>query len=193
MKSIAVFCGSSNGFDQSYLEASYKLGQVLAKAQIEIVYGGAKVGLMGAVANGALDADGRVIGIIPHFLGGKEIAHPNLSELLKTNTMHERKMQMSEMVDGVITLPGGFGTMDELFEMLTWGQLGLHQKPIGILNINAFYDPLLEMISKMVKAGFLKEINEQMILVSDNVEDLLTEMRNYVAPEVPKWIKRDQV
>ncbi|MBI3520901.1 MAG: TIGR00730 family Rossman fold protein [Bacteroidetes bacterium] len=193
MKRLTVFCGSSAGTDPIvYLQATL-LGQTLAKNNIELVYGGAKVGLMGAVADGALSAGGKAIGVLPHFLRSKEIAHEHLTELILVDSMHERKTKMHELCDGVIALPGGFGTFEELFEMLTWAQLGLHQKPIGLLNCNGFYDPLVAMIQSMVDKGFLKQVNQDMLLVSNTIDDLLYKMKHYVAPTVGKWIKEENV
>ncbi|WP_426062580.1 TIGR00730 family Rossman fold protein [Flavobacterium sp. DSP2-3-1] len=190
MKRITVFCGSSFGNEKNHEVQAILLGQVMAKKNIDLVYGGAKVGLMGAVADGVLSENGKVFGVLPRFLMSKEVAHDNLTELIIVESMHERKTRMNELSDGVIALPGGFGTLEEFFEMLTWGQLGLHKKPIGILNVDGFYDLLLQFIQKMVDSGFLKEINQKMILVSDNAEDLLSKMENYTAPEVGKWIKK---
>jgi uncharacterized protein (TIGR00730 family) len=191
MKRVTVFCGSSIGTDDSYKTQATLLGQTLAKHNIELVYGGANVGLMGAVADGVLSKGGKVIGVLPKFLKTKEIAHENLTELILVDTMHERKTTMHELCDGVIALPGGFGTLEEFFEMLTWGQLGLHQKPIAILNIEGFYDLLNEFVQTMVDKGFLKELNQQMLLVSDNIEELLEKMENYKAPTVGKWITKE--
>lgn len=193
MKRITVFCGSSFGTDEIFTTQATLLGETLAKREIELVYGGANVGLMGAVADGVLNHKGKVIGVLPHFLQSKEIAHKNLSELILVETMHERKTKMNELCDGVIALPGGFGTLEELFEMLTWAQLGLHTKPIAILNINNFYDPLLEMLKTMVEKGLLKDINRKMLLVSDNIDNLLQQMENYIAPTVGKWITTDKI
>ncbi len=193
MKRIAVFCGSGLGTDKIFEKQAYILGQTLAKQNIELVYGGAKIGLMGAVANGALSENGKVIGVIPHFLKGKEIVHENLTELILVETMHERKIKMDELSDGVIALPGGFGTMEEFFEMLTWAQLGLHKKPVAILNTDGFYDNLKFLIQIMVNKGFLKEVNQKMLLISDNIDELLKQMNNYVAPLVEKWINNDRV
>lgn len=191
MKRVTVFCGSSIGTDDSYKTQATLLGQTLAKHNIELVYGGANVGLMGAVADGVLSKGGKVIGVLPKFLKTKEIAHENLTELILVDTMHERKTTMHELCDGVIALPGGFGTLEEFFEMLTWGQLGLHQKPIAILNIEGFYDLLNEFVQTMVDKGFLKELNQQMLLVSDNIEEILEKMENYKAPTVGKWITKE--
>ncbi len=192
MKRITVFCGSSAGTERIYEQQAYALGKTLAQLNIGLVYGGAKVGLMGAVANGVLEHRGEAIGVLPHFLSSKEIAHEGLSELILVDTMHERKTKMHELCDGVITLPGGFGTMEELFEMLTWAQLGLHQKPIGILNVNGFYDELMALIQTMVDKGFLKPVNQRMLLIDDTIGGLLEKMQSYVAPEVAKWIKKEE-
>ncbi|ASZ10672.1 TIGR00730 family Rossman fold protein [Chitinophaga pendula] len=192
MKSITVFCGSSSGNDRIYEEQAYLLGKTLATQNIIVVYGGARVGLMGAVANGALEAGGKVIGVLPHFLGSKEIAHTGLTQLIMVDTMHERKTKMHELSDGVIALPGGFGTMEEFFEMLTWAQLGLHKYPVALLNINGFYDGLLQLTDNMTQAGLLKPINRDMMLSADNIPVLLALMEAYKAPNVPKWISSEE-
>ncbi|HEY1164083.1 MAG TPA: TIGR00730 family Rossman fold protein [Chitinophaga sp.] len=192
MKSITVFCGSSFGNDNIFESQAKALGQALAKKGIHLVYGGAKVGLMGAVADGALAAGGKVYGVLPNFLRTKEIGHEGLTELILVESMHERKTKMHGLCDGVIALPGGFGTMEELFEMLTWAQLGLHKKPIGLLNVDGFYEPLITLADSMVARGFLKTTYRQMLLVSDNIDDLLNQMNNYVAPAVGKWIEKDK-
>lgn len=192
MKRITVFCGSSFGTEEIYKEQATLLGKTLAKQNIELVYGGANVGLMGAVADGVLNAGGKAIGVLPNFLRSKEIAHLGLTELILVESMHERKAKMNDLCDGVITLPGGFGTMEELFEMLTWAQLGLHKKPIAVLNINGFYDALIALTEVMVEKGLLKDVNQKMLLVSDNIDDLLDQMRNYVPPTVGKWIDKDK-
>ncbi|WP_228400744.1 LOG family protein [Chryseobacterium taeanense] len=193
MKSITIFCGSSFGSEDIYKKQATLLGQTLAKNHIQLVYGGADVGLMRAVADGALQAGGKVIGVLPYFLQSKEIAHKQLTELILVETMHERKTKMNELCDGVIVLPGGYGTLEEFFEMITWAQLGLHQKPIGILNIDGFYDDLIKLVQTMVSKGFLKQINRDMLLISDNIEELLEMMKNYEAPKVGKWISKDEV
>ncbi|SFD23714.1 hypothetical protein SAMN05518672_1011192 [Chitinophaga sp. CF118] len=193
MKRVTVFCGSSFGTDAIYEKQAALLGKALAIQKIDLVYGGAKVGLMGAVADGALNAGGKVYGVIPGFLKGKELAHESLTELIVVETMHERKKKMDELSDGVIALPGGFGTLEELFEMLTWAQLGLHKKPIAILNVDGFYDELISLLQTMVNKGFLKEVNQKMVLISDNVEDLLDQMNKYHAPTVGKWIDKEKV
>ncbi len=193
MKSIVVFCGSSEGTDFQVLVSAVKLGATLAEGNITLVYGAAKIGVMGKVAQGALDKGGKVIGVIPDFLMLKEVYHPGLTQLIITENMHERKLKMHELSDGIITLPGGYGTLEELFEMITWAQLGLHQKPIGILNTNGFYDDLLAMLRKMVTQGFLKKENYEMLLVDETVEGLLKKMKEYKPLPLPKWIQKDQV
>lgn len=193
MNRITVFCGSSFGIEEIYKEQATLLGQTLVKQNIELVYGGANVGLMGAVADGVLNAGGKAIGVLPNFLRSKEIAHQGLTELILVESMHERKTKMNDLCDGVIALPGGFGTLEELFEMLTWAQLGLHKKPIAILNINGFYDSLIELTETMVEKGLLKDVNQKMLLVSDDIDDLLDQMKNYIPPTVGKWIDKDKV
>ncbi|MGE8341777.1 MAG: TIGR00730 family Rossman fold protein [Flavobacterium sp.] len=192
MKRITVFCASSFGTEKIYEEQAILVGKTLAEQNIELVYGGANVGLMGAVADGALNAGGKVIGVLPNFLRSKEIAHLGLTELVLVESMHERKTKMNDLCDGVIALPGGFGTLEELFEMLTWAQLGLHKKPIAILNINGFYDSLIALLQTMTEQGLLKDVNQKMLLVSDSIDDLLEKMRNYVPPTVGKWIDKAQ-
>lgn len=193
MKSVTVFCGSSGGSDPIYRSQAAFLGRTLAQQNIRIVYGGAKVGLMGAVADAALSEGGKVVGVIPKFLRSKEIAHERLTELIIVESMHERKTKMHELSDGIIALPGGFGTLEELFEILTWAQLGLHKKPIGLLDINGFYDHLKQLLRTMVDKGFLKAINYNMLLISDDVNDLLNQMKRYDAPVIPKWISEEEV
>ena len=193
MKRITVFCASSFGTDKIYEEQAVLVGKTLAEQNIELVYGGANVGLMGAVADGTLNAGGKVIGVLPNFLRSKEIAHHGLTELILVESMHKRKTKMSDLCDGVIALPGGFGTLEELFEMLTWAQLGLHKKPIAILNINGFYDALITLLETMTEKGLFKEVNQKMLLVSDNIDDLLNQMKNYTAPTVGKWIEKKEV
>ncbi len=193
MKRITVFCASSYGTEKIYEEQAIALGKTLAEQNIELVYGGANVGLMGAVADGALNAGGKVIGVLPNFLRSKEIAHLGLTELILVESMHERKTKMNDLCDGVIALPGGFGTLEELFEMLTWAQLGLHKKPIAILNVDSYYDSLIELLQTMTEKGLLKEVNQKMLLVSDSIDDLLDQMRNYTAPTVGKWIDKKKL
>jgi len=190
IRRIAVFCGSSRGTERIFEEQAYELGKTLAVQNIELVYGGANVGLMGTVANGVMENGGKAIGVLPAFLKKVEIANLNLTELVMVDTMHQRKAKMNELSDGVIALPGGFGTLEEFFEMLTWAQLGLHRKPVALLNVDGFYDALLALVDTMVDRGFLRKENREMLLVSDNIEDLLDKMRKYEAPSVSKWLNR---
>lgn len=191
MKRITVFCGSNFGTDEIYEKQAFKLGEILANRKIGLVYGGANVGLMNAVANGSLSRGGEVTGVLPVFIKDKGIDHKNLTELIIVNTMHERKTKMNELSDGVIALPGGFGTLEEFFEILTWGQLGLHRKPVGLLNVNGFYDSLKILAQTMVDKGFLKEGNRKMLLISDDIEKLIDQMESYIAPAIDKWIIRE--
>lgn len=190
MKSITIFCGSSPGHNSEYVDKAYSLGKFLAENQIQVVYGGAKVGLMGAVANGALDQGGKVIGVLPYFLQSKEVAHPDLTELILVDTMHERKIKMHELSEGIITLPGGFGTMEEFFEMLTWGQLGLHTKPVAIFNIQGYYDFLISLFDHMLDSGFINVHHKQLLIDSDNQEELLKKMNAYESPVKGKWLSK---
>lgn len=188
MKSIAVFCASSEGNNQTYLDRASEVGAFLAKHKITTVYGGAKIGLMGAVANGALAHEGKVIGVIPGFLKTKEVAHTHLTQLISVETMHERKTKMSELADGFIVLPGGFGTMEEFFEILTWAQLGLHQKPIGVLNINGYYNSLTLLFKRMHDDQLTTKNNVEMVLMSDKIEELFSLMKDYQPQPVPNWL-----
>ncbi|VXC32866.1 LOG family protein [Maribacter litoralis] len=193
MKSIVVFCGSSEGGNTEYGEAALALGSTMAEKDIQLVYGGAKIGIMGKVAEGVLQNGGKVIGVIPVFLKKKEVVHEGLTQLIVTQNMHERKLKMHELSEGIIMLPGGFGTLEEFFEMLTWSQLGLHQYPIGILNTNGFYDSLLNMMHDMVQEGFVKQEHINTILVDNDINALLNKIKCYVPLPTPKWIKKDQL
>lgn len=192
MKGIVVFCGSSEGTDPQFAKDAYNLGKTLAQQQIDLIYGGAKIGIMGKVAQGALDNEGRVIGVIPEFLKRKEVYHDGLSELIITQNMHDRKLKMHELSDGILMLPGGFGTLEEFFEMLTWAQLGLHPYPIAVLNTNGFYDELLQMLKKMVEKGFVKKENLDAILVDDNIDLLLEKMNAFKPLPMPQWMTKEE-
>jgi len=180
MQSIVVYCGSNFGKNPVYSQSAYALGEELAKRKIKVIYGGGNMGLMGRVADGAMENSGSVTGIIPNFLASLEVAHKTLTELHFVETMHERKAKMVAMSDGVIALPGGYGTFDELFEILTWAQLRIFEGPIGILNINGYYDLLLLQLDKMVEEGFLHENNRQLLIVSDDGVTLLNEMEDFL-------------
>lgn len=197
MKSLCVFCGSNAGHNPIYRAAAEKLGRLLAARQIELVYGAGNIGLMGAVADACLEAGGSVTGIIPDALVGKEVAgrpvdHRALTRLEVVDSMHTRKARMAELSDGFIALPGGFGTFEEFCEILTWGQLGFHQKPMGLLNVNGFYDPLLALFDHAVSEGFLRAPNRAMALVSSDIDDLLGQMTNYRPEPVSKWLKEEK-
>lgn len=193
MKSIAVFCGSSTGNNPKFIETAKEVGKILAQQKITLVYGGAQIGIMGALANAVLEHNGQVIGVIPKFLTNKEIVHQELTELHEVKTMHERKLLMNEKSDAVMALPGGFGTLEELFEMVTWSQLGLHQKPIGILNIDGFYDHLLAFIDHTLSQELMTTANRKLIIDATDPSDLLHQMREYQPQDVPSWIKKEYI
>jgi hypothetical protein len=190
MKNIAVFCGSSLGFSEVYKNDAIKLGVYFAENKISLVYGGGKIGMMGVLADTMLDKNGEVIGVIPGLLRHEEVAHSSISEMIVTKTMSDRKVTISKLVDGYIALPGGFGTLDEIFEALTLNQLGIEQKPVGILNTNGFFNHLINQLEVMVTEGYLKESNKKMLIVADNVEDLITKMKAYKAPKITKVINK---
>lgn len=189
---VAVFCASSDGNDDLIFEEAYELGKSLAKRNLDLVYGGSKLGLMGQVAKGVIENGGKAIGVIPDFLKTREVVHTGLDELITTRDMHERKLTMNERSDAFITLPGGFGTFEELFEIVTWAQLGLHQKPVGLLNIDGFYDELVAMLQKLTEKGLLRKENLEILLVADNFEELFEKMLNYEPKPVPKWMNKNQ-
>ncbi len=189
MKYISVFCGSSSGAEKIFTEQATILGRTIARKGYGIVYGGAHVGLMGAVADGALSEGGEVIGVLPGFLQEKELEHKRLSQIYIVDTMHERKAMMNKLCDAVIALPGGYGTMEELFEMLTWGQLSLHKKPIALLNVGGFYDPLIALSEIMIEKGFLKEEYRDLLIVDNIIDKLLLKMESYVPPKNEKWFE----
>lgn len=192
IKSIAVFCASGDGISTIYKEKAFELGEYLANSGIRLIYGGASVGCMGAVAEGAISQGGEIIGVLPNFLNKREIAHLNLSELILVESMHERKLKMHELSDACITLPGGFGTMEEMFEMLTWAQLGLHNKPTAILNTNGFYDSLMKQILVMKNEGLLKEKYYKMIICESNIQELLRAIDSYLPPTIEQWMKEKE-
>lgn len=188
--SCVVFCGANSGNSSVYRDTAYRCGAGLAQHGIKLVYGGGKVGLMGDIADGALDAGGEVLGIIPEFLTVPEIAHERVSNLIVTDSMHSRKLAMYEHADAAIALPGGYGTLDELFEFLTWSQLGLHDKPIGILNTNNFFDGLILQIDTMVREGFLKQHNRDLLVVADSFEEVLHKLRTYHKKPVDSFLTK---
>ncbi|MEZ5592138.1 MAG: TIGR00730 family Rossman fold protein [Gammaproteobacteria bacterium] len=193
MQRICVYCGSNPGADSVYAELARNLGRLLAQSGLGLVYGGGSVGLMGVVADAVLAEGGEVIGVIPAVLTRKELLHEGCSTLHRVGSMHERKALMEELADGFIALPGGFGTLDELFEIITWAQLGLHRKPIGLLNGAAYYDHLIAFLKHTVAEGFVREPHFQALLVDDEPQRLLQRMAAYQPPASTKWIKRENI
>ncbi|WP_417491064.1 TIGR00730 family Rossman fold protein [Maricaulis sp.] len=189
MKSICVYCGSNPGRDPAFVAAAQDVGARLAGAGVEIVYGGGQVGLMGELANAAMQAGGRVVGVIPEFLALKEIAHLDLSALYVVQSMHARKAKMAHLSDAFIALPGGIGTMEELFEIWTWGQLGQHRKPVGLLNVNGYYDDLVAFLDKMTAQDFLADDHRGSLMVSDDIDALLQAFDGYEAPPADVRLK----
>ncbi|ATF54335.1 TPA: TIGR00730 family Rossman fold protein [Morganella morganii] len=187
IKRIAVYCGSAAGASEIYRLEAVKFARILVEQGITLVYGGASVGIMGTVADTVLREGGKAIGVIPALLEGREIAHKNLTELHRVSTMHERKSKMIELADGFVALPGGFGTLEEFAEVFTWSQIGLHQKPVGLMNINNYYDPLLSLISKMTDEQFMQEKYRHMAVVETDGNALIRRFRDYEAPAVKTY------
>jgi uncharacterized protein (TIGR00730 family) len=188
LKSICVFCGSSPGRDPAYLDAARSIGRFIATRSITLVYGGGKIGLMGAVADAALAAGGHVIGVLPKGLARKELAHDNLPDMRVVGSMHERKALMASLADGFIALPGGFGTLDEFCEILTWSQLGLHAKPCAVLNVNGFFDLLLGFLDGAVARGFIRADDRSTILVDSDPAALLDRMAIFRPEPTTRWL-----
>lgn len=191
LKSILVYCGANSGSKPIYKETTIALGNFLAKENLALVYGGGSIGLMGILADTVLASGGKAIGVIPDFLNVKEVGHTSLTEIHVVQSMHERKALMEKLCDGVIVLPGGYGTFDEMFEMLTWSQLGLHRKPIGILNVNGYYDHLTAQLDKMVEEGFLSANNRKLLIVDATIEVLVEKMRTFDLKTEEKWMDRN--
>jgi uncharacterized protein (TIGR00730 family) len=192
LESICIYCGSSSGSRPEYRETAIALGGFLAGEGIRVVYGGGNVGLMGAVADGALDAGGEVIGVIPEALEEKELAHNGLTELHAVASMHERKTMMAELSDAFIALPGGIGTLEEIFEVYTWTQLGFHEKPCAFLNVAGYFDPLLEFLDRTVDQGFLKKEHLDCLLTGTDYRELIERIRNWKPGSFYKWIDREE-
>lgn len=192
MKRLAVFCGSSNGASETYKEGAIQLGKELARQGITLVYGGSSLGIMGTVADTVLESGGQVIGVIPKMLVEKEISHPHLTELIVVDSMHERKAKMVDLADGFIALPGGMGTLEEFFEVLTWAQLGLHQKPCGILNISHYYDLLISFLDHINEQQFLQDKFRSMVLIESEPAQLIEKFKSYVPPTVKAYITEEQ-
>lgn len=189
--SLCVFCGSSVGSKPGFVDAAVALGKTLAEHRIRLVYGGGRVGLMGAIADATLAAGGEAVGVIPQHLVDREVAHQGLTELRVVHSMHERKALMAELSDGFVALPGGLGTLEEFFEVWTWGQLGLHRKPYGLLNVNGFYDPLIQFIDDLVVQRFVKPEHRRMLIIESDPAMLPVRMAGHRAPAVDKWIDRE--
>tara|TARA_R110001592_G_scaffold173622_2_gene412296 strand:- start:583 stop:1164 length:582 start_codon:yes stop_codon:yes gene_type:complete len=190
MKKIVVFCGSSLGFNPIYKEAAVELGNYFVNNNIGLVYGGGKIGMMGIISDTILAKNGDVIGVIPKLLEKEEVLHNEVEEMIVCKNMSERKVIMSKLVDGYITLPGGFGTLDELFEALTLNQLQIEQKPVGLLNVNGFFDATLLQLNKMVEEGYIKPQNLKLLLVASTVDELLQKMNNYKSPKITHVINK---
>ena len=189
LKRICVFCGSSSGNNSKYAKSARNLGATLAEQDVTLVYGGSNIGLMGEIANSMIDRNGNVIGIIPQVLVDKEVAFTHLQDLRVVNSMHERKALMAELADGFISMPGGFGTLEETIEMLTWTQLGIHEKPIGLFNIEGYFDRLCGFIDHMVLEGFLVQGFRDMLLMDHQPDGLLDKMIKFRPPQIDKWWK----
>jgi len=192
IRSICIYCGSRPGNRPEYVEQAAQFARVLARRGIRIVYGGASVGVMGAIADAALSEGGTVVGVIPQSLVDREVAHAGLSQLIVTASMHERKARMADLSDAFVALPGGIGTLEEIFEIWTWSQLGLHAKPCGLLNIAGYYDSLQRFMDETVANGFLHHKHRAMLVSADSVDGLLEAFEAYEAPEVMKWIEREE-
>ncbi|MGZ0077610.1 LOG family protein [Methylomonas sp. YC3] len=191
INSICIYCGSSPGRLDAYGEAAQALAQALVSRNIRLIYGGAGIGIMGTVADQVLKLGGQAIGVIPKALAHKEVAHPNLTELHVTQSMHERKMLMAELADGFIALPGGIGTLEELFEIWTWAQLGFHQKPCGVLNVAGYYDALINFLDHVAAEQFVKPHHRGMLMVESDPNLLLDRYVSYQAPAVKQWVSKD--
>lgn len=190
MKSICVFCGSSMGFHPIYKKSAYDLGKQIAKENLSLIYGGGSVGLMGVLADAVMEHGGEVVGIIPRFLYEKEVGHDGVTELIIVDSMHERKQKMAELAQGFIAMPGGIGTMEELFEIFTWSQLALIKKPVALLNVNHFYDDIINFLNKMVHDGFIKDVTVNSLINSNSIHELIAKMKAYNYTETPKWINK---
>jgi len=193
MKSICVFCGSSLGNREIYREVATEVGKVIAQRQCRLIYGGGNIGLMGVVADAALEAGGEVIGVIPKHLQEREVGHNGLTKLHVVESMHQRKALMADLADAFIALPGGFGTFEEFCEILTWSQLGLHAKPCGLLNVEGFYDPLIALFDRAVDDGFLRPEYRSMVLMAYSADELLMRLSHYKAAHVDRWLDQDSI
>jgi len=190
---LCVFCGSASGARPEYTNAAGELGRELVRRNIELVYGGGRVGLMGTIADTMLAAGGRVIGVIPEQLFAREVGHTGLTQLHIVDSMHTRKAMMAELSDAFIAMPGGFGTLEELSEALTWAQLGIHSAPCGLLNVDGYFNHLISFFDNQVDEGFLTPLNRSLVLVGEEPKELLEALEGYEAPTVQKWVSRDRM
>ncbi|MCA9244366.1 MAG: TIGR00730 family Rossman fold protein [Phycisphaerales bacterium] len=187
LTSVCVFCGSSTGNDPRYVEAARALGAMIARSRLTLVYGGGAAGLMGAVADAALENDGDVIGVIPHSLRESESAHSRVANLHVVSTMHERKAKMADLADAFVSLPGGLGTLDETFEILTWAQLGIHHKPVAMWNVAGFFDPLVAYLDHAVECGLIRPQHRALLIVESGLDRLFERLRDFTPPPLPRW------
>jgi len=193
LRTICVFCGSSAGVRPEYAAAAEATGRLLAERGIGVVFGGGSVGMMGAVADATLEAGGDIVGVIPHALAAREVDHPGLTVLHKVGTMHERKALMAELSDGFVALPGGLGTLEELMEVWTWVQLGIHRSPIGILNVAGYFDGLLAFIDHAVAEGFVRPMHREALVIADTPAALLDALAMWKPPDAPRWLDADEI
>lgn len=194
IKTICVYCGSADGLRKEFYQAAFQTGKLLADLKIDLVYGAGKTGLMGAVADGVLEAGGKVIGIVPKNLNEPQLIHANLTKLVVVEDIQLRKAKMSELADAFIALPGGYGTFDELFETLTWAQIGLHKKPIGLLNTLKYYEPLLAMVNHALKEKFIYDEHKVLLVSDEDPEKLMEKLFNFKRPEnLNRWISREEM
>ena len=192
MNRICVFCGSKTGTNPLFMKTAVELGRLLAECGLDLVYGGARIGLMGAVADSVLAGGGRVVGVVPEAMATKEVVHEGLSEIHVVSSMHERKSMMARLADGFVALPGGFGSFEELLEMITWAQLGIHRKPVAILNVSGYYDSLIQLFERAIEEGFIKPRNRQLVVVEEEPDRLLQTLLTHKLPEVKRWITEQE-
>ncbi|CAA9456857.1 MAG: Lysine decarboxylase family [uncultured Rubrobacteraceae bacterium] len=192
MNTVCVFCGSSEGLRPSYAAAARRMGKMIARRGLRLVYGGGRVGLMGVLADAALEEGGEVVGVIPEALVTRELAHANLTQLYVVGSMHERKALMADLSDGFVTLPGGYGTLEELLEVLSWAQLSIHEKPCALLDVDGYWEPLAALFDKAVTEGFVRPNHRSLILTGEDPELLLDRMKSYTPPETKKWIEPEE-
>jgi len=188
MQRLCVFCGSKSGTDDRYRESAAEFGRLMSADGVELVFGGGSVGLMGVIADAVLEAGGNVIGVLPEMLATKELCHPGVADMRLVSDMHQRKAVMAELADTFVALPGGYGTFEELFEVVTWAQLGIHRKNIGLLNVAGYFDPLVRFLDHAVQEGFIKEKHRGLIVVEERPDALLSRLRKHEMPPMKRWL-----